>query len=292
MSNFVILSDSCADFDLAMAAKIGVEELLPLTCVLEADGSRTQYADNGKLDYGAFYNALRKGGTSTTSQVNVERFSETFTRLLAQGKDILYIGFSSGLSGTVNAARIAQEDVIEKFPERKIMIVDSLCASLGQGLLIYHATQLKKQGKTMEEIAAWLEENKLHLCHWFTVDDLQFLKRGGRVSGAAAAVGTMLSIKPVMHVDNEGHLIPMEKVRGRRQSLDALVAHMEKTAINPQEQTIFISHGDCMEDAQYVAHQVKAKMNVKDVYIHYVGPVIGSHSGPGTVALFFLGSQR
>ena len=162
----------------------------------------------------------------------------------------------------------------------------------GEGLLVYHAAQLQKQGAAIEEVAKWVEENRNRMAHWFTVDDLNHLKRGGRVSGAAALFGTMLGIKPVLHVDDEGHLIPMEKVRGRRQSLDALVKHMAATVENPQDQVVFISHGDCLEDAGYVAQQVREKFQVQDIVINYIGPVIGSHSGPGTVALFFLGKSK
>ena len=188
--------------------------------------------------------------------------------------------------------RIAFEDLSAEYPEHKFLAVDSLCASMGEGLLVYHAAQQQKAGRSIEETARWLEENKLHLAHWFTVDDLNHLKRGGRVSGAAAFFGTMLNIKPVLHVDDAGHLIPMEKVRGRKASLDALVAHMEKDAVDPASQTVFISHGDCRADAEYVADLVREKFGTQDIRIHSIGPVIGSHSGPGTVALFYLGRTR
>ena len=205
---------------------------------------------------------------------------------------MLYLAFSSGLSGTYQSARLAQEELRERFPDRTFTVVDSLCASMGEGLLAYYAATMRQQGCTLEETAAWLEENKLKLCHWFTVDDLHHLKRGGRVSPATAVVGTMLNIKPVLHVDDNGHLIPMEKVRGRRQSLEALVRHMKETVENPEEQMIFISHGDCPQDAEYVAGRIRETMTVRDIRIHTIGPVIGTHSGPGTVALFFLGSHR
>ncbi|MDL2254556.1 DegV family protein, partial [Ruminococcaceae bacterium OttesenSCG-928-I18] len=250
------------------------------------------WADGRDISFPDFYAKLRNGSMSVTSQVNVTQFLEPFRSTLQQGKDILYIGFSSGLSGTVNSGRLAAEELAGEFPEAKILVVDTLAASLGQGLLVYHAVQKKREGASIEEAAQWLESNKLNLAHWFTVDDLNFLKRGGRVSGAAAMFGTMLNIKPVMHVDNAGKLIPVEKVRGRRQSLDALVDHMEKTAILPEEQMVFISHGDSREDAEYVAHEVKNRLGVSEVFLNYVGPVIGSHSGPGTMALFFLATER
>jgi len=196
------------------------------------------------------------------------------------------------LSGTYNVAAMVAEDLREKYPERKIYTIDSLAASMGQGLLVYHAAEQRLAGKSIEEIRDWLLENRLRLCHWFTVDDLLYLKRGGRISAAAAAIGTILSVKPVMHVDDEGKLVPVSKVRGRKKSLVALVDEMEKTCTNPTEQMVFISHGDSMEDARYVENLVRERLNVKDVRINYVDPVIGAHSGPGTVALFFLGTRR
>jgi len=187
---------------------------------------------------------------------------------------------------------IAAEELREKYPDRKIYTVDTLAASLGQGLLVWYAAQMRAQGKTIEEVRDWVEDNKLNLCHWFTVDDLNHLKRGGRVSAATALVGTMLAIKPVLHVDDEGHLINVGKVRGRAAALKALVDEMEKTAINPSEQTVFISHGDSEEDARKVADMVQERFGVQVKVIDYVGPVIGAHAGPGVIALFFLGSKR
>ena len=290
MRNYVIVTDSSADLDPDMLKELEVD-IQPLTFNL--DGKLySNWPDGRDLGFDEFYTALRNGGSSSTSQVNVSQFVELFREFLEQGKDILYLGFSSGLSGTVNSGHLAAEELAKEYPDAKIIVVDTLCASLGQGLLVWHAVQQKRQGKTIEELAQWVEDKKLNMAHWFTVDDLNFLKRGGRVSGAAAMFGTMLSIKPVMHVDNEGHLIPMEKVRGRRQSLMALVDHMEKTAIQPEEQMVFISHGGCRDEAELVAQEVKKRFGIKEVYINYVGPVIGSHSGPGTMALFFLATER
>ena len=204
----------------------------------------------------------------------------------------LWVPRPSGLSGTCQSALLAREELRRRFPERRLEVFDSLCASMGEGLLVYHAAKLRQEGRDMDQVLAWLKENVLRLCHWFTVDDLNHLKRGGRVSTATALVGTMLGIKPVLHVDNEGHLISVSKVRGRRQSLEALVSRMEETAVNPAEQTVFISHGDCLEDARYVEEQVRQRLGVQEVRVGYIGPVIGAHSGPGTVALFFLGKER
>ena len=254
MREYKILTDSTTDLSPQLVAQTGVT-VLPMTYTIGEKSYRND-PEETDLSSGDFYDMLR------------------------------------GLSGTFNSARIAFEDLSAEYPEHKFLAVDSLCASMGEGLLVYHAAQQQKAGRSIEETARWLEENKLHLAHWFTVDDLNHLKRGGRVSGAAAFFGTMLNIKPVLHVDDAGHLIPMEKVRGRKASLDALVAHMEKDAVDPASQTVFISHGDCRADAEYVADLVREKFGTQDIRIHSIGPVIGSHSGPGTVALFYLGRTR
>lgn len=290
MREYVIYTDSSADLDAAMVEELGID-LQPLTFTLDGQ-TYANWPDGREISFGDFYKKLRDGGKSSTSQVNVSEFVNSFRPILEAGKDILYLGFSSGLSGTVNSGRIAAEELAADFPDAKIIVVDTLCASLGQGLFIWQAVEEKKKGKTIEELADWAEKTKLKVAHWFTVDDLNFLKRGGRLSGAAAMFGTMLNIKPVLHVDNEGKLIPMDKVRGRKQSLQALVDKMEKTAVDPGDQYVFISHGDCLEDAEYVAQLVKEKFGVKNVYINYIGPVIGSHSGPGTIALFFMATSR
>lgn len=290
MSEYVIFTDSSADFEQKMVEELGIE-VLPLS--FNMDGKTYQdWADNRDIDPAEFYKTLRGGSMSSTSQVNAEEFVQAFRPTLEDGKDVLYLGFSSGLSGTVNSGFIAAGELNEEFGPNRVKVVDTLAASLGQGLLVWYAAKMKAEGKSLDEVAGWVEDNKLKLAHWFTVDDLNFLKRGGRLSGAAALFGTMLNIKPVLHVDDEGHLIAMEKVRGRRQSLTALVDHMEKDAKDPGSQTVFISHGDCLEDAQIVADDIKKRFGTKDFYINFVGPVIGSHSGPGTVALFFMASGR
>ena len=213
--------------------------------------------------------------------------------LLEAGRDVLYLGFSSGLSGTYEAVSLLCNQLAAEFPERKILSVDTLAASGGEGLLVWHAVQKAREGLSIEELRDWVEQHKLNLAHWFTVDDLMFLWRGGRVSKTSAWAGTLLNIKPVLHVDDEGHLIPMEKVRGRKKSLNALVDHMEKSAIPPvADQMVFITHGDCLEDAEYVADKVRERFGVRDVVINYVDPVIGAHSGPGTMALFYMAESR
>jgi DegV family protein with EDD domain len=238
-----------------------------------------------------FYDGLRAGEVATTSAVNPDGWSAVIEAAFKAGQDALILAFSSGLSVTCHSVRIAAEELSEKYPESKFLVVDTLCASLGQGLLVYHAAAQKKAGKTIEEVRDWAEVNKFNLCHWFTVNDLMHLKRGGRVSTATALVGTMLSIKPVMHVDNEGHLTKVTTARGRKASLLALVDQMEKTVTDPANQVVFISHGDCLEDAQFVADEVTKRFGTQEFRFNYVGPDIGAHPGPGVVALFFLGKK-
>ena len=287
---YKIVTDSTIDLTQKMIEEL---ELTVISLRFTIDGKTYKdKSDMSEMSTETFYAKLREGKMSTTSQINADEFARTFEPILEAGEDVLHIAFSSGLSGTCQSAYIARDELKEKYPERKIYVFDSLCASMGEGLLVYQAALLKRAGTDIDSLYQWLGENVLKLCHWFTVDDLNHLKRGGRVSTTAALVGTMLGIKPVLHVDDEGHLIPVSKVRGRRQSLDALVQKMAETAIHPDEQTIFISHGDCLKDAEYVAEQVRSKFGVKNIQINFVGPVIGAHSGPGTVALFFFGTQR
>lgn len=290
MRDFALMTDSCCDMTAQLAEELDLT-VLPLSLLM---GEETFYnwLDGRDIGFHEFYERVRGGTLATTSAISVGTFEDAMRPILESGRDILYLAFSSGLSTTYQSAVIAANSLKEEFPDSKILVVDTLCASLGQGLLVYLCAQQKKNGKTIEEVRDYAEATKLHLCHWFTVDDLLHLKRGGRINAATALVGTMLAIKPVMHVDNEGHLIPVSKARGRKASLTALVDHMAKTAMDPQNQTVFISHGDCEEDAQFVANEVRRRFGTQDIRINYVGPVIGNHSGPGTVALFFLGAER
>ena len=285
-----IITDSTGDLTPELIRDLQLT-VIPMEFTIDGKSYRN-YPDGHEMSAKAFYHLLRAGKTSTTAQINAHEFMDWADPILQAGEDILYLAFSSGLSGTCQSAYMAKEELSARYPDRKIYVVASLAASMGEGLLAYYASKMQLEGKTIDEVYQWLQDNKLHLCHWFTVDDLNHLKRGGRVSSAAALFGTMLGIKPVLHVDDAGHLIPVAKIRGRRQSLDSLVAHMEQTVTNPEEQVIFISHGDCEKDAQYVADQIRAKWNVKEIVLNEIGPVIGTHSGPGTVALFFLGSKR
>ncbi len=290
MKPYVIMTDSAADLDQALVEELGVE-VLPLSLSL---GGKTylDWPDRRELDPKELYDRLRAGEVATTAAVNVGDARGAIEPRFQAGEDVLFLAFSSGLSSSYQAVRMAAQELMEEYPERKCYVVDTLCASLGEGLLVWHAARRRQAGATLEEVRAFAEGQKLRLCHWFTVDDLQFLKRGGRISAATAMLGTMLSIKPVLHVDDQGHLINIAKARGRRASIQALVERAAQSAIRPEEQTMFICHGDCMEDAQYLAQLAKEKLGAKEVRIGYTGPVIGSHSGPGTLALFFLGEKR
>ena len=289
-NDFLIITDSTCDMPQEMADELGLA-ILPIRVSME-DKEYAHYLDGRELGFHEFYEKLRAGVPAKTSAANQEDFLSLMEPALAAGRDVLYIGFSSGLSSTYNVGVMTAAQLAEKYPERKVYTVDSLSASLGQGLLVYHAVQQKLAGKSIDEVRAFVEENRLHLCHWFTVDDLQHLKRGGRVSAAAAAFGTMLNIKPVLHVDDEGHLIPVGKVQGRTASIKALLKKMQETAIDPAEQVVFISHGDCEKDAEKLAAMVRESIGPKEIILNPIGPVIGAHSGPGTVALFFLGTKR
>ena len=290
MSEYVLITDSSADLSQEMVQELGVT-VLPLSFTIQGKTYRT-YPDNREMDLPLFYDMLRAGELATTSAVNVAEYTQAVEPILQEGKDVLILAFSSGLSSTYQASVLAAGELREKYPDRKIYTVDTLCASLGQGLLVYLAAQEQRKGKSIEEVRDWAEETKLHLCHQFTVDDLHFLKRGGRISATTAVVGSMLQIKPVLHVDNEGHLINIGKARGRQASLKALVDKMEKTVTEEGRKTVFISHGDCRKDAVTVADMVRERFGTQDIRINFVGPVIGAHSGPGTLALFYLGTER
>ena len=290
MSEFVLMTDSSADLSQEMVQELGVT-VLPLSFTIQGKVYRN-YPDNREMDLPLFYDMLRAGELATTSAVNVAEYTQAVEPILQEKKDVLILAFSSGLSSTYQASVLAAEELREKYPDRKIYTVDTLCASKGQGLLVYLAVQEQRKGRSIEEVRDWAESTKLHLCHQFTVDDLHFLKRGGRISATTAVVGSMLQIKPVLHVDNEGHLINIGKARGRQASLKALVDKMEKTVTEEGKKTVFISHGDCRKDAVAVADMVRERFGTQDIRINYVGPVIGAHSGPGTLALFYLGTER
>lgn len=290
MNEYVILTDSSADLDQKMVEELGLD-VLPLTFLLE-EKSYHDYPDGREMNPKDFYQKVRDGAMPTTNAVNVGQATDFIEPYLKGGKDVLFLAFSSGLSSTYSSIKMAGEELGEKYPERKVYVVDTLCASLGQGLLVWHAVQHKKAGESIEEVRDWVEKNKLNLCHWFTVNDLMHLKRGGRVSAATALVGTMLSIKPVLHMDNEGHLINMTKARGRKASLNAIADKVGELGVDAANQTMFICHSDCIDDAHYVADRVKEKYGTQNFYFNYIGPVIGAHTGVGCVSVFFLGKER
>lgn len=289
MKEYVIATDDTCD----MPESFYEEHQIPyvsLSCTVNGETFDKEH----KVDSHQFYEWMRAGAMPTTSQANSEDIKKCWLPYVEKGIDILYLGFSSGLSGSVNNSRIAAQELMEEYPEITIRVVDSLCASMGEGLLLYYAVKMKEEGKSMQEVGDFLEENKLYLCHVFTVDDLFHLHRGGRVSKLSAIVGTMAGIKPMLHVDDEGHLILLSKVRGRKKALAELVRMMDERigSWKDKNQTIFISHGDCEKDARMVADLVREKYGIEDIHIHPVGATIGAHAGPGTVALFFLGDKR
>ena len=290
MNNYTIITDSSCDLPDSLVKELELE-VLPLAFIMDGKTYRN-YPDNREMAPKDFYNKQREGSMATTNAVNVGEAADAMEAVLKRGEDVLVLAFSSGLSTTCNSFQIAAGDLAEQYPDRKIFVVDTLCASLGQGMFVYQAARLRQAGKSMEEVRDWAEQNRLNQCHWFTVNDLFFLKKGGRVSAATAVVGTMLQIKPVMHVDNEGHLIKVDTARGRKASLTALVDKVGELADNPAAQTMFISNSDCQEDAQYVADQIKARYGTEEIIINSIGPVIGAHTGPGCVALFFTGKHR
>lgn len=287
--NTVIITDSCSDLPLSFIKENNVPVI---SMTYHFKGSEHKDDFGSTISYRDFYKAVREGELPTTSQINVFTFTEEFKKYVKEDKSIIYIGFSSALSGSLNSAIVAKDLVEKEFENADISVIDSKAASTGLGLLVYYAVDMLKNGKSKEEIVSWLEGNKLKVNHWFTVNDLFHLKRGGRVSGTAALIGTILDIKPVLHVDDEGRLIPVTKVKGRKKALKTLVEKFREMVVNPEEQVVFISHGDALEDAEYVKSLILDECRVKDVIITYIGPVVGSHSGPGTLALFFQGNSR
>ena len=285
--SYQIITDSCCDFTKEMYEKLGLA-VVPLMVNFRGQ----TFPDRNDESLKDMYAGLRAGEVATTSAANPGQWQELMEPYLQKGEDLLVLAFSSGLSTTYQSASMAADELRTMYPDRTISVVDSLCASLGEGLLAYYACKKRDEGMPLRELTQWLLDNRLHLCHWFTVDDLMYLKRGGRISAATAIVGTMLSIKPVLHVDNEGHLINVGKARGRKASIQAMAKKVAELGAGFDNSTMFISHGDCPEDAEYLAGLLKEQYGAKEVYINYVGAVIGSHSGPGTLALFFMGEHR
>ena len=284
--NFKIITDSACDLSAQMIAQLE----LGIACLsVELDGN--VYAE-GEMPPKELYDHLRNGKLPKTSAVNLDGWAAAIRPALEQGRDVLVVAFSSGLSATYQNAVIAAEELREEFPQRKLIVIDSLCAAIGQGLLVHTAAKLRDQGKSIEDTAAWLEDHKLNVCHWVTVEDLMHLKRGGRVSATTAVVGTMLNIKPIIRMDNDGKLETTAKCRGRKAALNHLLDRMAEQYDPELSDTVFIGHGDCSEDAEYLAKAVKERFGVKNVYINYIGAVVGAHTGPGVAVLFFYGKNR
>lgn len=287
---FILATDSCCDLTNEQVKEMNLE-VVPLSVEIKGNVFE-HFPDERNLSIKSFYEDLRNKEVAKTSLVNVGQFIEFFEPFLKDGKDILYVGFSSALSGTVQSARLAADTLKDDYPNQKIMIIDSLSASMGQGLLVYYTYLEGLKGKSIDEVANFVENNKLKLIHLFTVDDLGTLKRGGRLSGAQAFVGGLLKIKPVLHVSNEGKLVAVTKTRGRRTSLETLVQMMKEQITGANEQTIFISHGDDLKDAEFTADLIQKEIGVKEIIYGNIGPVVGAHSGPGTIAVFFMGNNR
>ena len=287
MRKYIIFTDSSADLTKEMSESLGIRTI-QLDVIMEGE----KPAANDQVDIKDFYAKQRAKKSATTAAVGMDRFMGIFEEAVKEDLDILYLGFSSGLSSTFNAGAVAIQELSEKYPDRKLYAVDTLCASLGEGMLVYLACKLKESGADIETVRDYVENNKMNLCHWFTVDDLFFLKRGGRVSAATAVVGSLLSIKPVMHVDNEGHLVKVGVARGRRASIKALFDKMKNNVIKEQSKKTYICHGDCLSDAEALRDMILSEGLSEEVVIGYTGAVIGSHSGPGTLALFYVGRER
>ena len=283
---FKIVTDSACDLPAEMieALDLGIAALS-----VELDGRA--YAE-GEMTPKELYDHLRGGKLPKTSAVNPELWADAMRPALEQGQDVLTLVFSSALSATCQNAFIAAEELRGEFPDRKLIVIDSLCAAIGLGLLVHTAARLRDAGKSIEETAAWIEEHKLNVCHWVTVEDLMHLKRGGRVSAATAVVGTMLNIKPIIRVDDNGRLESLAKCRGRKAALNYLLDRMAESFDPEIDDTVFIGHGDCMEDARYLEQKVRERFGVQNVHINYIGAVVGAHTGPGVAVLFFYGKKR
>lgn len=288
--SYKIVTDSCANLTDEQIKEYDIE-IIPLKYYV-GDKEFTSYEKGKKSDYTEAYRLLREKENITTSLASKEDCDRVIPPILEGGEDVLVLAFSSGLSGTYQNICIAAEDYRERFPDRKIIVVDTLCAAMGQGLAVHYAVKLKNEGKTIEEVADWVEKNKLSICHIFTIDDLFFLKRGGRLSGSGAVVGTLLGIKPMLHTANDGKLYVTGKVRGRRATIDKLADSIEEKAIDIKNQDVFICHGDCLADAEALAEKVRKRYKVKNIVINTLDCVIGAHSGPGTLAIFFIGKER
>ena len=287
MRDYIIVTDATSDIPNEMANELNVK-VVPMSFSL-GEKNYNHYPDYRELDIKTFYDKQRAGQTSLTTQINVAVYLDFFEEIIKSDKDVLYISFSSALSSTYQSSVLAAKELNEKYPDFKIITIDSKAATLGETLLVKLAAQKKSDGMNIEDLSKWVAENHLKVCHYFTVDDLNHLKRGGRMTAMTAFIGTALDIKPILHVNDEGKLIPLDKVRGRKKALKVLFNYLAELSENLEEQTVFIGHGDCIEDARYLESLIKEAYKVKEVIIHPIGPIIGSHTGPGAITLFFLG---
>jgi DegV family protein with EDD domain len=290
MYTFAILTEATCDLPATRIEEMGI-----ISLPMDARVGNTEfhhYLDFREMTTETFYQRLRAGEVGSTSAVSLGTWLDAIEACFAKEQDVLVVAFSSGLSGGCDNARMAAQELAEKYPQRKAVVVDTLAACTGQGIFLILAADMRTAGKSLEETAAYLEAEKLHVCHWFTVDDLGHLHRGGRVSKTTAVVGQALGIKPVLHVDDEGHLIAVSKARGRKNAIKELAIRLAETIVHPEEQEIFISHGSAPEDAETLAKEIQSRVQVKKITICEIGPIIGMHSGPGTLALFFRGTKR
>lgn len=290
MSTYKIITDSTCDLPSTVIKELGVH-VIPMEYILDGVSHFQDLEDEGEKT-ASFYGSLREGKVSSTSMINTARFMGVFEPYLKAGQDILHVSFSSALSGSYNASRMAAEELKELYPERQILVLDSIAASIGQGLLVYHAVLKKRQGLSLEELYEWLEENKKKICHWFTVEDLMHLKRGGRISALSANIGTALNIKPILSVNMEGKLVNLGKVMGRKKSLSELIVKMKSCAETAENQVVIIGHGDSLKDAEFLSTKLKNELHVKEVIMTQIGPIIGSHTGPGMIGLTFVGERE
>jgi DegV family protein with EDD domain len=290
MTKIVLATDSCSDLSQPQVKAMGLK-IIPLSLTMEGK-TYFHFPDERELKISDFYQALRDEKVATTSLINSAQFVNFFEPILKEGNDVLYIGFSSALSGTYQSSVLAAEQLKETYPKRSIVTIDSLSASTGQGLLVMKAFELLKKNETLDQLKIHLEQYKFKICHLFTVADLGTLKRGGRLSNAQAFVGTLLKLKPILHVSNEGKLVALQKVRGRRSSLETMVDLVGERITKPKDQTIIIAHGDTLEEAEQVGKMIQDRYQVKDIIYNIIGPVIGAHSGPGTIAVYFEGDHR
>ncbi len=291
MGEYVILTDSGCDLPYNMILEANIE-IIPMSFVMDGK-TYWHYPDNREMSIDEFYQKIAEGKVPSTNAINPSQASDAIEAYLKDEKDVLLLSFSSGLSTTYHTYQMVAEDLSAQYPDRKVFAVDTVCASLGQGMLVWQAAKLRNQGKSIEEVRDWVNERKLHLCHWFTVNDLFYLKRGGRVSAATAVMGTMLQVKPILHMDEEGHLLNVGKARGRKAALMAIVDKMDELGIKIQQQDpMFVCHSYCPEDAQFLADEIKKRYGTKEVIVSCIGPVIGSHTGIGCAAVFFYGEHR